>query len=142
MRVSYAIASAAHTVTAYYLVGAYSKVPSILRPDFADNSKIRRRRWVKRIKRGGPPQPIVLGLLGGKHATLRGLSVRTGLTIPSLSKILSGKVKHYSASTAQMIAHALGVSTDTFLAVLNRYVCGPASNRTDGGPNNDICRSE
>ena len=103
------------------------KMASILRPDFADNSKLRRRRWIERKKRGGPRQPIVLALLGGPQATLRGLSERTSLSVPYLSNVLSGKIKRPSAWTVRMIAHALGVSTDTFLAVLDRFAFGPAS---------------
>lgn len=110
---------------------------SILRPDIAGNSKLRRRPWVKRKKRGGPPQSIVLALLGGKNATFRGLAQRTGKGVPHLCRILRGRVKNPSAWTAQKIAHALGVNTDTFLATLKRYAFGRASNPLD---QREICQ--
>src|ERR1700685_2665290 len=81
----------------------------------------RMKRWPKRKNRGGPKQNIILFLLVGPNATLRGLSSRAEISQQICSKVICGDWEFIRADTAQRLARALGVSTDTFLDVLRVY---------------------
>ncbi len=105
---------------------------SILRPHFSI-PKPRLKRWKKR----SPSQTrfnLILRLLTGNRGTLRGLAQRTGLHESNLNNALAGKLARMTAVTARKIARGLGVSTDTFLDVLEAYTGWP---NLQGKPKSD-----
>lgn len=90
----------------------------LLKPYFRTEKK-RVPRWPKRMH--ASRRNLVLILLAPDRATLRGLAHRTGMSVSGLWKVLRGKAKP-SLRSARLIARALGVSTDTFVDVLEAYV--------------------
>ena len=92
---------------------------SALKPRFHVKKK-RLKPWPKK-RREPRARNLILSLIGGEKSSLRGLALRSGLRLQTCWRILSGRSPHVQARTAQRLARALGVSTDTFLDILEVY---------------------
>ena len=90
----------------------------LLRPHFTAQ-KARLKRWPKRRGPGRCKNPL-LSLLASDVATMRGLALRSGLSIVSCYRTLHGRTKP-SADTAQRLARSLNLSTDQFIDILREY---------------------